>query len=220
MNHRESADLASADAVLAALEPYTSPPPLFVIVSGPSGAGKDSAIRRMREMHYPFHFVVTATSRAPRPEERHGHDYYFVSRREFERMMAAGELLEYAVVYEQYKGVPKAQIQQALASGMDVVLRLDVQGAATVRRLVPQALTIFVTPSSLDALMSRLHDRGADSPEQMQTRIDTALAELGRIQEFDYVVINDNGQLDAAVRRIAAIIAAEKCRTGRQRVVL
>lgn len=209
-----------ASEVLALLEPYLHPSPVLVVISGPSGVGKDAVIRRMRERGAPFHFLVTATDRPIRPGEVHGEDYYFYSTEEFERMIAAGEFLEYASVYGQYKGVPKSQARRALDSGIDVVMRVDVQGAATIRRLVPGATLIFLAPPSLEILASRLERRGADSPEQVQERLRAALQEMQHLNEFDYVVINREDDLDGTVEQITAIIEAEKCRIGRVQVVL
>lgn len=182
--------------------------------------GKDSVIRRMQELDHSFHFVVTATDRAPRPGEIHGVDYYFVSTAEFEHMIAHDELIEYARVYDQYKGVPKDHARMALASGQDVIMRLDVQGAACMRKLVPGVLTIFLAPPSLDVLVQRLGRRNTDSVEQQRRRLDTALAEMETLRDFEYVVINRQDQLDETVGQIAAIIRAEKCRTARREVKL
>ena len=204
-----------AEAAFAMLERYVCPAPLVAIISGPSGVGKDSVIRRMRELAYPFHFVVTATDRPQRPGEMEGVDYRFISTAEFERLIAQDELFEYARVYGQYKGVPKREVREALSRGVDVIMRLDVQGTATVRRLVPQAATIFLAPPSLDVLIDRLKRRAGDSPEQRQRRLEIALAEMNCIAEFDYVVVNREGALDEAVEQIAAIITAEKCRATR-----
>ena len=202
--------------VLAPIERHLHPGALLIVISGPSGAGKDSVVRRMRELDHPFHFVVTTTDRSPRPGEENGVDYHFVTTAEFKRMIANDELFEYALVYGQYKGVPKAQVHQALSSGIDVIMRLDVQGAATMRRLVPQSLSIFLVPPSLDVLIDRLCRREGDSPEQLQKRLETALAEMNCFEEFEYLVINREGRLDEAVEQIAAIIKAEKCRVVRR----
>ncbi|MEA3408264.1 MAG: guanylate kinase [Chloroflexota bacterium] len=196
------------------------PLPLLVVISGPSGVGKDSVVERMQEMGYPFHFVVTVTDRVPRPDEEDGRDYHFVSTGEFERMIEADDLLEYARVYGQYKGVPKADVREALSSGRDVVMRLDVQGADTVRKIVPQALTIFLAPPSLDVLVRRLRGRGGDSSAQLRQRLETAVTEMRRMETFRYVVVNYEGRLDEAVRQIMAIMEAEKCRVGRQEISL
>jgi guanylate kinase len=201
-----------------ALEPYLHPAPVLLVISGPSGVGKDSVIVRMREQNYPFHFVVTATDRAPRQGEVDGLDYYFVSTAEFRDMIANDELFEHALVYGQYKGVPKAHARRALQSGTDVIMRLDVQGAATIKRLIPASRSIFLVPPTMETLVDRLRRRRSDSEEQIQKRIQMALAEMERIDEFDYVVVNHEGQLDRTIDKIAAIIAAEKCRFGREQI--
>ena len=188
------------------------PHPLLIVISGPSGVGKDALLTRMRERDVPFHFVVTATSRPPRPGEVNGKDYYFISREKFEEMLAQGEFLEHAVVYGEYKGVPKAQVREALASGKDVIMRIDVQGAATIRKLIPQAVTIFLAASSEEELRQRLISRHTESPEKLARRIAVAREEMLRLPEFDYVVVNRDGGLDDAVDRVLAIVTAEKCR--------
>jgi len=188
------------------------PAPLLIVISGFSGVGKDSVVKRMAELEYPFHFVITATTRPRRPNEIHGKDYYFLSEAEFLDMLARDEFLEYAIVYGDYKGVPKKHIRQALASGKDVVMRLDVQGAATIRRLVPEALLIFVSTASSEELTRRLEARRTETPESLRKRLETVRAEMEYMSIFDYVVINREGRLDETVARIGAIIAAEKCR--------
>ncbi len=194
-------------------EPYTfARQPLLIVISGPAGVGKDSLIQRMKKRDHPFHFVVTATDRAPRPGEVHGVDYFFLTTEEFLRMGREEELLEHAVVYGQYKGIPKQHVREALASGKDVVMRIDVQGAATIRRLTPEAVLIFLTASSEEELEQRLRARGDDSPEQLQKRIVTAREEMQRLPEFDYVVVNRDRELDRAVDDVLAIIKAEHCR--------
>ncbi len=196
------------------------PEPLLIVISGPSGVGKDSVIRRMKERRLPFHFVVTATTRPPRLTERHGVDYFFVSREEFARMIEQGELIEYALVYNDYKGIPKAQVREALASGKDVVMRVDVQGAATVRRLCPEAVLIFLTTETEEELVRRLRRRKTESEEDLKLRIAMARKELERLPEFDYVVINREGQLDETVDTILAIIRAEHHRIPHRKVTL
>lgn len=195
-------------------------PPLLVVISGPSGAGKDVLIQRMKEQGLPFHFVVTATSRPKRPDEQNGVDYIFVSKSDFTDMIERNELLEYAVVYGDYKGVPKQQVRDALESGKDVIMRLDVQGAATVRRLAPDAVLIFLTAPSEEELIARLKARKTESPEQLEIRITTSRQEMQRLHEFDYVVINRRDQLDDAVEKVLSIISAEHCRTCPRSVTL
>jgi len=194
--------------------------PLLVVISGPSGVGKDTLLERMKERGYPIHFVVTATDRLPRPGEVHGVDYFFFTTEEFTKMIGQDELLEHAVVYGQHKGIPRQHVQDALASGKDVIMRIDVQGAATIRRLVPEAILIFLTASSEEELEQRLRARGGDSPEQLQKRIATAREEMKRLPEFDYVVVNRDGELDRAVDDVGAIIQAEHCRVGPRAVKL
>lgn len=196
----------------------TVPPalPLVLVVSGPSGVGKDAVIRRLQEQRPDLHFVVTATSRPMRPGEVHGIDYFFVSRQQFEDWVAAGELLEHAVVYGEYKGIPRRQVEEALKRGTDVVLRLDVQGAATVSRLLPGCVRLFLVAESEAALVSRLVARKTESPERMALRVATAQQELKQLPEFDYVVVNREGELDETSQKIRAIITAEKCRVVRR----
>lgn len=189
-----------------------TPQPLLVVISGPSGVGKDTTLARMKELGYPFYFVVTATTRPQRPGEVHGQDYYFISADEFTAMIERGELLEHALVYGEYKGIPKTHVRQALASGQDVVMRLDVQGAATIRELVPDAVLIFLLASSEEELMRRLRARRTESPKSLEKRIATTHQEMDHIVNFDYVVVNRDNHLDDTVRQIAAIITAEKCR--------
>jgi len=185
---------------------------LLVVISGPAGVGKDAVLQRMQEQGCSFHFVVTATDRPPRPGEVHGVDYFFLTTEEFTGMIEQDELLEHAIVYGQHKGIPKQQVREALSSGQDVVMRIDVQGAATVRRLVPGAVLIFLTASSEQELEQRLRGRGGDSPAQLQQRLATAHGEVKRVSEFDYVVLNRDGELDQAVDGVLAIIRAEHCR--------
>ena len=182
---------------------------LLIVISGPSGVGKDTLLERMRERGCPMHFVVTATDRLPRPGEVHGVDYFFLATEEFTRMIAQDALLEHAVVYGQHKGIPRQHVQDALASRKDVIMRIDVQGAATIRRLVPEAVLIFLTASSEEELEQRLLARGGDTSEQLQRRIATAREEMRCLPEFDYVVVNRDGELDQAVDDVLAIIKAE-----------
>ncbi len=197
-----------------------SPPPLLVVISGPSGVGKDSVLMRMRELAFPFHFVVTATSRPIRPGETDGYDYHFVTVERFQQMIRDEELLESALVYGQYKGIPKFEVRQAMASGRDVVLRINVDGAATVKRMAPEAVFIFLAPASPDELRRRLTLRRTDSPEEIEGRLAVAATEMEQVRNFDYVVINHEDRLDEAVGQIRAIITAEKQRVFPRRVSL
>ncbi len=203
------------------LDPYRPVPrQLLVVISGPAGAGKDAVLQRMKERGYPFSFVVTTTDRPPRPGEVHGRDYFFVSTAEFTRMIRDGELLEHACVYGQYKGTSKAQVSQALASQRDVVMRLDVQGAATIRQLAPEAVFIFMSCESEQELKARLTARGSETEETLRARLAEVPGEMKRLPEFDYLVINPAHRLEAAVHAIVAIIQAEKCRVRQRSVTL
>ena len=192
-----------------------SAPSLLVVLSGPSGVGKDAVLERMRERGLPFHYAVTATTRPRRPSEKEGVDYYFLSEEEYDRMLAEGGFLEHAPVYEHRYGVPKAPLRQALAEGRDVIMRTDVQGVETIQRLVPEAVVIFVAPPSVEELERRLSGRKTDSPEAQRLRLETARREMGKAAEFDYVVVNEKDRLDEAVEQVLAAIAAEKRRPGR-----
>jgi guanylate kinase len=194
--------------------------PLLIVISGPSGVGKDSVLERMKERQLPFHFVITATSRAPRPDETNGVDYFFYSQEEFERMIANGEFFEHSPVYGDLKGIPAAQVRQAFASGKDVVMRVDVQGAAKVKSKAPGAILIFISPSSEEELIKRLKKRDTDTEEQLKLRIETAREEFRRMGEFDYQVINCEDKLDEAVEIIKAIISAEHHRVHPRKVDL
>jgi len=196
------------------------PDPLLIVISGPSGVGKDSVICCMRDRGLPFHFVVTATTRPPRPGEVHGEDYFFHSKDEFAEMIEKGELLEYAIVYNDYKGVPKQQVRAALATGKDVVMRVDVQGADSVRKLAPEALLIFLTTEDEDELVNRLRAAKRGVAEDLNLRIAMARQELKQIGRFDYVVINRENQLDETVHTIQAIISAEHHRVKHRKVQL
>ena len=194
--------------------------PLLIVISGPSGVGKDTVLQRMKERAVPIHFVVTATTRAARAGEVHGRDYLFVSNDEFAEMIESNELLEYAIVYNDYKGIPKQQVRDAMSSGKDVMLRIDVQGAATLRKLCPDALLIFLTAATEEELVQRLTARKTETPEGLKLRIATARKEMQRIIEFDYCVFNPEFHLDTTVDTVLAIIEAEHNRVMPRAVTL
>src|SRR5215211_2819401 len=196
------------------------PQPLLIVISGPSGAGKDTVMQRMKERGLPFHFVVTATTREKRANEVDGKDYFFVTKEEFARMIDQDELIEHAVVYGDYKGIPKKQVREALASGIDVVMRIDVQGAETVRKLAQDSLMIFITTESEEELVRRLETRKTETPDSLALRIATARKELKRVAAFDYVIVNKDFHLDETVDTIRAIIDAEHHRVTPRKVEL
>ena len=207
---------ARRNPILDGQPPYA----LLVVISGPSGVGKDSILMRMREIGFPFHFVVTATSRPMRPGERAGYDYHFVGEERFKEMIAQEQLLEWAEVYGHFKGIPKSEVREALGSGRDVILRIDIQGAATIRRIAPEAVFIFVAPGHFDELRSRLRWRRTESPDEIERRLALARREMEAVDQFDYVVLNREDRLDDAVGQIRAIIVAEKQRVRPRRISL
>lgn len=195
--------------------------PLLIVISGPSGVGKDTIARRLIERRPDsFYFVVTATTRQPRAGEVHGQDYFFLTTDEFAQMIEEDELLEYAMVYNDYKGVPKRQIREALNSGRDVIMRVDYQGAATIRKLIPNAVTVFLIAESEEAMVKRLRERKSETPEGLSLRIATARQEMKRMAEFDYCVVNAEAQHEEAVNNILCIIKAEKSRVDQKPVIL
>ncbi len=195
--------------------------PLLIVISGPSGVGKDTLAHMLISMNpEQYYFVVTATTRPPREGEVHGKDYFFVTTDEFAEMIESDELLEHAFVYNDYKGIPKQQIRDALNSQKDVIMRVDVQGAATVKKLVPNAILIFLTPSTEDDLVKRLVERKSETSEGLNLRIATARQEMKRLVEFDYFVVNAEGQQERAVDQIRSIIQAAHCRIDQEPVIL
>ncbi|MBE0697807.1 MAG: guanylate kinase [Anaerolineaceae bacterium] len=196
------------------------PTPLLVVISGPSGVGKDAVLKAMQKRGFSLHYVVTMTSRPPRDGEVEGVDYFFVSREKFEELIGKDEFIEHAVVYEDYKGIPKTQIREALVSQQDVILRVDVQGAMTLRSLCPDAILIFLIPSNEKEWYDRLRNRKTETVESLALRLNTARQELEYLSEFDYVVINAQDHLEETVDSIAAILQAEHHRVIPRKVTL
>lgn len=194
--------------------------PLLLVLSGPSGSGKDSLIGCLERRGLDVARVVTLTTRPPRPGEVPGRDYVFVSPAEFERLRAAGELLEYAEVYGHWYGTPKGPVRQALAQGRDVLLRVDVQGAQTIRRLCPEAVLVFLTPPSEDELLRRLRARRTESPAELERRLAKVREELASLPLFDYVIINYPDRIEEAAAQFEAIVTAEHLRVHPRRVCL
>lgn len=192
----------------------------MVVLSGPSGVGKDAALAELKTLDRNWHFVVTATTRPPRSDERDGVDYIFIDTRTFLAMKDRDELLECAEVYGRWYGVPRSQVTEAIKEGKDVILKIDVQGADTVRRLAPEAVFIFMLPASFQELRERLAGRMTETSPEMDLRLKTAEEEMKQVAKFDYQVINRDGGLASAVAEIDAIITAEKCRTNPRQVRL
>ena len=195
------------------------PKPLLIVISGTSGVGKDAVLRGLKHRDLGLHFVVTATSRAPRPDEQDGRDYFFYSREDFKERIARGEFIEYAYVYEDYKGIPRWQIDEALLSGRDVILRVDVQGAATLRGLYPEAVLIFLVPKTTEEWYNRLTARNSETPESLKVRVETAKQEVNQIDLFDYIVVNANECLEEAIDDIIDIINAEHHKTKHRKII-
>lgn len=186
---------------------------LFV-VSGASGAGKSTLLRRLFETVPGLEFSVSATTRAPRPGERDGVDYHFVDLPRFRRMVDEGQLYEWAEVYGRCYGTPRAPVEAALAEGRSIVLDIDVQGAAQVRTVCPEAVTVFILPPSLEALHVRLVGRGTDAPEVVQRRMADAAQQLQACGDYGYLVLNDD--LDTATAQLVGVFVAELSRRGRR----
>jgi guanylate kinase len=174
--------------------------------------GKDAVLSRMKELGRPFYYVVTATTRPKRIQERDGADYHFLSQKEFQQLIDKQRFLEWAVVYGNYYGVPRDEISSPLSKGLDTIVKVDVQGAATIKKVLPQAVFIFLMPPSLEALRKRLRRRRSESPRDLAIRLETVEEETRSLRLFDYVIISRQNRLDQVVSEIDAIISAEKCR--------
>jgi guanylate kinase len=185
---------------------------LLIVLSGPSGVGKDVAIARLKERGFDIYYVVTATTRERRENEVDGRDYFFLTRAQFEETIARDGFLEWSNVYGNLYGPPIAQVREKLAEGRDVLLKIDVQGAEKVRARARDGVFIFLVPPSLDELVTRLRARRTESEAELEVRVDNAYKEMAAIEHYDYAVVNHDGQLDEAVEAIGAIITAERLR--------
>jgi guanylate kinase len=182
----------------------------LLVVSGPSGAGKGSISKRIVEEVDDLIYSISMTTRAPRPDETDGKNYYFVSHAEFEKTIEQNGFLEYAKVYGEYYGTPRAQVIKNLAEGKDVVLEIDIQGAMNIRKSYPKGVLIFILPPSMAELRTRITGRGSETKSDIELRLGEALKEIAYIDKYDYCVVN--GDLDEAVSRVKAIIIAEHSR--------
>jgi guanylate kinase len=193
---------------------------ILVIISGPSGVGKDTIIDALRRRrHDPeYHYVVTCTTRTKRPGEVNGVDYWFLDRATFEAQRSAGEFLEANDVHGNWYGTPRSQVREALAEGRDVILKIDVQGAQVVKEKIPGALLIFLIPPSLEDLFQRLLSRATETADQLELRQRNAAIELARQEDYDYVVTNETGQVERTAERIDAIIDEEHRKHPHRRV--
>jgi guanylate kinase len=197
-----------------------APGALLVIISGPSGVGKDTIIDALRAVprEPDYHYVVTCTTRNRRPGEVDGIDYHFLDRRRFLALRQAGGLLEANEVHGNWYGTPRAEVQNALASGHDVILKIDVQGAQEVKERVPDALLVFVVPPSLEALFGRLRARATETADELEVRQRNAAIELARQEDYDHVVVNETGQVERTAETIHDIIAEEHRRRPTRRI--
>lgn len=195
-------------------------PPLVVVLTGPSGVGKDSVFDQMVARGVPMARPATMTTRAPRPGEREGVNHYFVAPEEFERAFAAGELLERSGEYGKQYGVPRRSVREALATGSDVVIRVDIRGAESLRQLLPDALFICLIPERLSDLASRLDGRGTETAEDRARRLAMAPDEIERASRFCAMVVNPQGRLDGTVDEILRLIEAERARPGRKPIAV
>ncbi|MCL0091858.1 guanylate kinase [Dehalococcoidales bacterium] len=191
---------------------------LLIVLSGPSGAGKDAILTRMKELNYPLEYITTVTTRPQRAKERDNVDYHFISKEKFQEMITGNELLEWANVYGNWYGVPRQPVKQALDEGRDIIVKVDTQGAATIKKILPQAVFIFLMPPSMKALATRLKKRHTESPFDLALRLKTAEEEIKQLSQFDYVVVNK--QINQAVSQIKAIITAERCRVNPRKIAL
>ena len=194
--------------------------PLLIVISGPSGAGKDAVLTKMKELDCPLEYIVTVTTRPQRDKERNNIDYHFVSTERFQEMIEHKELLEWANVYGNWYGVPKEPIKQALSQGQDIIVKVDIQGVATIRKILPQAVFIFLVPPSMEELTLRLKQRHTESPFDLALRTKTAGEEIKQLSLFDYIVVNKRDEINLAVADIKAIITAEKCRVTPREIAL
>ena len=194
---------------------------LVFVLSGPSGVGKSTLIERLKRDAIPITHCVTATTRPRRQGEEHAVHYYFLADGEYDALLKTGEFLEHAVVHNLYRyGIPLQSIREGLRRGQDIILAPDVQGASTVRWKLPNAITIFLRPPSLDELAPRLAARGTETPEERRIRLVTAEREMQRMSEYDYVIVNHRDRLDQAVGDLKAIITAERLRVCPRTVTL
>jgi guanylate kinase len=191
-----------------------------VVVSGPSGVGKDAILNQMKERSYPFFFMTTFTTRKKRANEVDGRDYHFVSEDEFQKLLNNDGLLEWARVYGNYYGVPKLPIKEALAQGRDTIIKVDIQGAQNIKKVLPEAIFIFIMPPSTEELSIRLSKRRTETPADLNLRLKTAETELSQIALFDYSVLNPCNNVESAVQDILSILKAEKCRVKPRQVSL
>lgn len=186
---------------------------LLLVVSAPSAGGKGTILKELFRQDKNLRMSISATTRQPRPGEENGREYYFISREEFQELVDSGRMLEHAEYVGNCYGTPRAPVEDWLSQGWDVVLEIDVQGGAQIKRLVPDCVSVFITPPSMSVLEKRLRDRGTEDDATVRKRLETARRELDHAEHYDYVVVND--RLEDAVRDVQAILRSEKCKCAR-----
>lgn len=206
-------------------QPQETPPPsprqgLLFVLSAPSGTGKDTVISTAKAQGADFFVVPSVTTRAPRPGESEDNPYRFISKETFEELVGKDELLEYANVHGNWYGQPRQLIRDNLGAGRDVLLKIDVKGAATVRQKVPQAIFIFLVPGSIDELATRLVKRNTETKAELQRRLEDARVELAQQNWYDYVITNRQGHAAEAAEKLRAIMTAEHCRVHPRHVTI
>ena len=188
---------------------------VLLVISGPSGAGKGTICKALLEKHKDIYLSVSATTREPREGEVHGVNYFFTTKEDFLKKVEEGDFLEHAEVYGNYYGTPKSSVQKMLDEGRDVILEIDIQGALKVKENWEEGIFIFILPPSMGELKQRIIKRGSETPESLMTRFKSAYKEINYISKYNYAVVND--EIDTAVAKLEAIIAAEKCRVDRMK---
>lgn len=181
---------------------------LLLVVSAPSGGGKGTILKELFSRDKNLRLSVSATTREPRPGEEHGKQYFFISRKEFEGLISQGKMLEYAEYIGNYYGTPRGPVEEWTEAGQDVVLEIEVQGGAQIKKLIPDCVSVFILPPSMAILEKRLRDRGTEDDATIRRRLETARKEIPQAKEYDYIVFND--RLEDAVEDLQAIIRAEK----------
>lgn len=209
---------AEGNSLISAIR-HANKPRIFII-SGPSGVGKDSVIEELRKTFPAARYVVTATTRPMRPGEIDGVHYIFLTKDEFLSRLDRDDFIENATVYDNHYGVPRSPIVEGLEAGQDVIIKVDVKGAATLRSLIPNTISIFLCPESMPALLERLRDRKTDDPDVLMKRFTTATTEIKEVENFDYVVFNEDGRLEQAVREIINIVGIEHNKVHKPDIVL
>ncbi len=194
--------------------------PLVIVISGPSGVGKDAILNRMKSREYPFEFITTVTTRQQRANEKDRVDYHFISEDKFQELLKGNGLREWAKVYGNWYGVPRQPVKEAVDRNRDTFIKVDVQGAANIKKVLPEAVFIFIAPPSLEELSRRLIQRCTETTSDLEVRLKTAEDEMHQICHFDYVVMNPHNEIENAIEDILAIVIAEKCRVNPRKVNL